>query len=282
VRRADGAALAVKHVPLPDDAHRASFRREADALRAMAHPACLALVAARELDTEGLIVTPLHANGTLETALKRERIADRLPGWATKKTTAIVGVAFGLEALHRSGFMHRDVKAANILLDERFEPVIADLGLVTGARHQRVGDAPAPTMVVGTPLHMAPELWADAAEVYTSAVDVYAYGVMLYSMFVAEPLNMLDDGRGEAKSPQALMRRIEQGARFRRDTTAISDRYWELITKCWNGDPSERPSFSQIVDCFVEDPNSFLLPGAASQEVQSYITKMEAVRASLR
>jgi serine/threonine protein kinase len=224
-----------------------------------------------------VLLTPFHRNGTLETALKREFIADPLPDWPTKKTIVAIGMAFGMEALHGMGFAHRDVKAANILLDENFEPVIADLGLVTNLDLEP-GDRAAPSMAIGTPLHMAPELWTDDSPGYTSAVDVYAYGVLLYSLFVKDPHNMLDDDGGPARSPQMLMMRIERGTRFRRDPARIGDAYWELITDCWAPAPETRPSFAQIVDHMAQNIAAFLLPGANAADVQAYIEKMRARR----
>lgn len=82
------------------------------------------------------------------------------------------GVATAVEALHEANFIHRDIKAANILIDRHGRPVVADLGLC------RVVSADTLlTAGVGTAYFRSPEMRRGGT--YDRSVDVYAIGQML-------------------------------------------------------------------------------------------------------
>jgi hypothetical protein len=120
---------------------------------------------------------------------------------------------------------------------------------------------------------MAPELWTDESEAYGTPVEVYAFAVLLYSLFVPEPMEQLDDGSGATTSPRKLFHRIKQGTRFRR-VGEISEAYWTMITRCWQGSAHLRPSFQDIVDVMCGNIGAFLLRGADEAKVRDYISKM--------
>jgi hypothetical protein len=274
VRCTDSTAVAIKHMEFTDDSFCKFFQREVSALQALSHPACLPYISSTEWPSDGILITPLQICGTLDTALKLEAVETPHDMWPTKKVIIALGIASGMEHIHRRGFVHRDVKTANIFLNDNLEPVIGDFGLATALTG--VYPVTGPSMALGTPLHMAPELWCDESVGYSNAVDVYAYGVLLYSMFVRNPELQLDDDRGPAGAPRLFLPRIQRGARFLRKAT-INDAYWELITACWNGSPANRPTFRMIVDGMVRNIDKFLLDGADRAEVQSYIAKMPPI-----
>ena len=87
-----------------------------------------------------------------------------------------------LSAVHRAGFIHRDVKAKNVMRDDTGRIVLMDFGTGRAAEAQSTNDR------AGTPLYMAPEvLEGEHASVRS---DVYSLGVLLYYLVTAEyPVN---------------------------------------------------------------------------------------------
>src|SRR5262249_6321838 len=90
-------------------------------------------------------------------------------------------LARGLDALHGSGILHRDVKPSNVLLDGEGAAALADFGLARGADSTRLT---ADGQVLGTPHYLAPEL-IEGREA-TRASDVYALGGVLRESLAGE------------------------------------------------------------------------------------------------
>ncbi|MGZ6870166.1 MAG: protein kinase domain-containing protein, partial [Frankiaceae bacterium] len=89
----------------------------------------------------------------------------------------IGGVGAGLDAIHRRGVVHRDVKPANILLGTNGAIKLADLGIASAADRTRITIDGA---VLGTFSYMAPEqLEGDRP---TTAIDVYALAAVAFDV----------------------------------------------------------------------------------------------------
>jgi hypothetical protein len=87
-----------------------------------------------------------------------------------------------LSAVHRAGFIHRDVKAKNVMRDDSGRIVLMDFGTGRAAEAQGKNDR------AGTPLYMAPEVFGDGQASVRS--DVYSLGVLLYHLVTGEyPVN---------------------------------------------------------------------------------------------
>jgi serine/threonine-protein kinase len=94
----------------------------------------------------------------------------------------VAQAAAGLDAAHRNGLVHRDVKPGNILLGEDGLVKITDFGIAHAA-----GSAPitGPGLVMGTTQYMAPERIAGAPA--TPASDLYSLGILIYECLTGLP-----------------------------------------------------------------------------------------------
>lgn len=97
----------------------------------------------------------------------------------TRLRATLGQVARGLDALHRAGKLHRDVKPSNVRVTSKGRAVLLDFGLVMDDARGRI-DLYGPT--AGTPSYMAPE--QVLGEHLTPSADWYALGVMLYEALV--------------------------------------------------------------------------------------------------
>lgn len=103
--------------------------------------------------------------------------------WGTRKRIAL-GAARGLLYLHEQcdpKIIHRDVKAANILLDEYCEAVVGDFGLAKLLDHQ---DSHVTTAVRGTVGHIAPEYLSTGQS--SEKTDVFGFGILLLELITGQ------------------------------------------------------------------------------------------------
>lgn len=115
-------------------------------------------------------------------------VAERLDSqsslsWPIRKKIAL-GAARGVAYLHdhcNPRIIHRDIKAANILLDEEFEAVVGDFGL---AKLMDYKDTHVTTAVRGTIGHIAPEYLATGKS--SEKTDVFGYGILLLELITGQ------------------------------------------------------------------------------------------------
>src|SRR5213596_417504 len=148
------------------------FKREARTAAALSHPHIIAIYAVKEGEHVLYFVMKYVQGRPLDSVI---RDVGPLPIPMVQAIVAQVGDALGYA--HRHGVIHRDVKSANIMLDEEGWAVVTDFGIA------KVVQAQGLTMTgvtVGTPTYMSPEQ-CDNREV-TGASDQYSLGIVAYEM----------------------------------------------------------------------------------------------------
>jgi serine/threonine-protein kinase PknK len=153
----------------PDNLDR--FLREQRAMgRLSGHPHIISVLQVGVLASgRPFIVMPYHAKDSLEVLIRRHGPLD----W--RETLSIgVKLAGALEAAHRAGTLHRDVKPGNVLLTDYGEPQLTDFGIARIAG----GFETATGVITGSPAYAAPEVLEGATP--TPASDVYSLGATLF------------------------------------------------------------------------------------------------------
>jgi predicted Ser/Thr protein kinase len=153
------------------------FRREARAAAGLSHPNVAGVFDYGEDCERPFIVMELIDGETLADRLRRQ---GRLP-WP--EAVAIAGqVAGALEAAHRTGIVHRDVKPGNIMLTPSGNVKVMDFGIAAATW---AAPLTATGTAMGTATYISPE--QTSGKRATPESDVYSLGVVLYEMLTGEP-----------------------------------------------------------------------------------------------
>jgi hypothetical protein len=170
-------ALKVIAPELVEDAHvRTRFLREARAAAAIEHPHVIPVHAAGEQDGVAFLAMRLVNGDDLRTLVRREGAVS-----PARACELIEQAAAALDAIHEAGFVHRDVKPGNLLVDRSGHLYLTDFGLV---KHVLTSDGASRTGGwVGTVDFMAPEQIRGGR--VDARADVYSLGGVLHYLLTA-------------------------------------------------------------------------------------------------
>ncbi|HYL21262.1 MAG TPA: protein kinase [Gemmatimonadales bacterium] len=152
------------------------FKREARTAAALSHPHIIPIYAVRESE-HVLYFVMKYVKGRALDAVIHE--VGPLPIAMVQTILAQVGDALGYA--HRHGVIHRDIKSANIMLDEDGWAVVTDFGIAKVVQAQGLTVT---GVTVGTPTYMSPEQCA--THEVTGASDQYSLGVVAYEMLTGK------------------------------------------------------------------------------------------------
>src|SRR5215213_8302892 len=153
-----------------DNIFRRRFEREAKVAERVNHPHVVPVIETGEIDGIPYLAQVFIAGGSLEERIKRE---GKLP--LDETVRICTAIASGLDAMHSEGLIHRDVKPANILLDDEGTPFICDFGL---AKDRDASVLTKAGQALGSMDYMAPE--QIRGEDVSAQSDVYALGCVMF------------------------------------------------------------------------------------------------------
>ena len=166
-----------------DEVFRQRFTQEYAILRRLAHHNIVAIFDEALNERQGYIVMEYFPAGDLA-----GRIGER--GLSTDIALLFLAqIARGLDAVHRAGVVHRDLKPQNILFRDDLQLAIADFGLARNlATNTRITQRGS---IFATPLYMSPEqcLRAD----HDQRGDLYSLGVIFFEMLTGRPPYVADN-----------------------------------------------------------------------------------------
>ncbi|XP_040834849.1 interleukin-1 receptor-associated kinase 4 isoform X2 [Ochotona curzoniae] len=171
---------------------RQQFEQEIKVMATCQHENLVELLGFSKDGDDLCLVYVYMPNGSLLDRLSC--VDDTAPlSWATRCNIAR-GAANGISFLHENHHIHRDIKSANILLDEDFTAKISDFGLARAS--EKLAQTVMTSRIMGTTAYMAPE--ALRGEI-TSKSDIYSFGVVLLEIITGLP------AVDEHREPQLLL-----------------------------------------------------------------------------
>ena len=206
--REDGTVVALKVLKKllsQNEIYRQRFLREARVAEEVRHPHLVPILGAGEARGYHYLAVAYVEGGTLD-----DRIGSKGPLPLDECLRLAAEIASGLDALHASGIVHRDVKPSNVMLDPAGRAAVTDFGLAKGRAYTVLTT---PGQVMGTLDYIAPELIR--GEPAGPASDVYSLACVLYECLTgAAPyadrrLFEVAVAHLEAEPPDASERRAE-------------------------------------------------------------------------
>jgi len=215
-----------------------TFMRDARILGSIEHPNVLPIYDAGTVGHCPFIAMRLITGGDLATWITS--FGPVKPDIALKLAH---DCAAGLKAIHQAGFLHRDIKPLNLLIESDWRVFISDFGLALAK-----GKKPPAGTIAGTPCYLAPE--QIRGEDLDERTDIYALGATIFHAVTGAPPYL-------GESPEDIMRQILQATHPPAVTTtpAIDMRLEWIIQHAMAGNPLAR---YQTTDQLMEDCTALL------------------------
>ncbi|XP_022748520.1 serine/threonine-protein kinase STY46-like isoform X3 [Durio zibethinus] len=205
------------------------FAQEVFIMRKVRHKNVVQFIGACTKPPGLCIVTEFMSGGSVYDYLHKQKGVFKLPSLLK----VAIDVSKGMNYLHQNNIIHRDLKAANLLMDENEVVKVADFGVARVKAQSGVM-----TAETGTYRWMAPEVIEHKP--YDHKADVFSFGIVLWELLTGKvPYEYL--------TPlQAAVGVVQKGLRptIPKHT---NPKLTELLERCWQQDPALRPDFSEII-----------------------------------
>jgi len=209
------------------------LKSEAQNWSSISHPNCVSFMGCCLHESEYLLLCEYMPGGTLETRLAQYLQDGRPPPTQDELVAWMAPLADGMKYLHSKGIIHRDLKSANVLIDNDGRLALSDFGL---SRKFDLGKSEF-TAETGSYRWMAPEVTRH--EPYDEKCDVYSYGCLCYEMTTYRiPLH-------EMTTLEAAFA-VARDAMRSKIPASCPPVIAKLIADCWQQESERRPSFELI------------------------------------
>ncbi|XP_012449485.1 serine/threonine-protein kinase STY46 isoform X16 [Gossypium raimondii] len=205
------------------------FAQEVFIMRKVRHKNVVQFIGACTKPPTLCIVTEFMCGGSVYDYLHKQKGVFKLPSLLK----VAIDVSKGMNYLHQNDIIHRDLKAANLLMDENEVVKVADFGVARVKVQSGVM-----TAETGTYRWMAPEVIEHKP--YDHKADVFSFGIMLWELLTGKlPYEYL--------TPlQAAVGVVQKGLRPTVPKNT-NPKLTQLLERCWQQDPTLRPDFSEII-----------------------------------
>ncbi|XP_046883454.1 tyrosine-protein kinase Lyn isoform X2 [Hypomesus transpacificus] len=208
-----------------------AFMEEANLMKKLQHERLVRLYAVVTKTPPIYIITEFMSNGSLLDFLKSEAGCKiQLP----KLIDFSAQIAEGMAYIEKKNYIHRDLRAANVLVSESLLCKIADFGLA------RVIEDDQYTAREGAKF---PIKWTAPEAInygsFTIKSDMWSFGVLLYEILTYGKIPYPGMSNGE------VMTSVQRGYRMPRPENCPSELY-DIMSTCWKTKPEDRPTFDYI------------------------------------
>ena len=209
------------------------FNNEIEKLFILRHPYIIQLygITDKEKSQKLAVITELAPKGSLFDYLhKNPKTKNNLSlDFKNKITKQLIST---MAYIHSRGYVHRDLKTQNILLDKNLDMKMCDFGLTKLKSELNAGSG----QFAGTPCYMAPELFD--RKFYDDKVDVFAFGTVLWEIYTQKiPYANCD--------AMEIKQKVTKGEELY-CSSIVPKQIASLIQKCRCVKASDRPSFAEI------------------------------------
>jgi len=255
-----GTSVAVKVIPAPSAEVRAHILNEVRLTRQITDPAVRRVFDVGEEGSDVFCTMELIDGEDLGTLLKR---VGRLP--AEKVRDIGRQILSGLAAAHALGVLHRDVRPANILIDQYGAVCVTDFAI--GVSQDRGLEQAA----AGDVNYLAPEQVVPRGHV-SERTDLYAVGAVLYELLVGEPPPRHTSSSGPPRPSQRV--------------SDVDSALEQTIAQAMSSDPRDRPSSAIAMRAALEgkpttQPTARLTPWIAGAALAAIVGLLAVVSSRL-
>lgn len=263
-RLEDGREIAVKKLSQNSNQGKKEFENEAKLLARVQHRNVVNLLGYCTRGAEKLLVYEYISNESLDKFLFKTGRREELD-WK-RRYDIIGGIARGLLYLHEdshSCIIHRDIKASNVLLDDKWAPKIADFGM---ARLFPEDQTHVNTRVAGTNGYMAPEYVMHGH--LSVKADVFSFGVLILELISGQKNSTFDVNLDAQNLLEWAWKLYKKGRSLEvLDPSLASSAVAEQVAMCvqigllcTQADPKSRPNMRRVVVMLSKKPGTLEEP----------------------